>query len=181
LYERTCQSAALVVAPALSAWQHASAVLAGPLLKSGHWFAPRMAVFETAVLGAGSHADLAHLRLRDGTGENLLRNGDFSEGLAQWFPSARSYFVPWHIDNLYLELLVERGPAALVAFIVMAGWTLRRSMAGASRGFALSPFLAASLGGALLVGCLSSVMDAPRSAFLLLFLLAFAALGNRSR
>ena len=181
LYERSCQSAALLVAPGLDPSQHASALLSGPSLRAGHWFAPRMAVFEVAVLGAASHVDLTRVQLLAGTGDNLLRNGDFSESMAHWFPSARSWFVPWHIDNLYLEILIERGPAALVGFMVAAAWTLRRSVIDAMRGSPVSPFLAASIGGALLVGCVSSVMDAPRPAFLLLFLLTFSALLHRAR
>ena len=47
---------------------------------------------------------------------------------------------------------------------------------GHCRRLELAPFLAASLLGAALIGAVSSVMDSPRSAFLLFFLVAFAAM-----
>jgi hypothetical protein len=42
----------------------------------------------------------------------LLHNGDFSDGLARWFFAGRHYFVPWHIDNLFLEMLSTRASSA---------------------------------------------------------------------
>jgi hypothetical protein len=179
LYERRCQSRVVVVKPGQSPWQHQALDLEGPGLEAGPWFAPRMAVFEMSVLGAAMQAAMSKVQLKDGVAGNLLRNGDFSDGLAHWLPSAQSYFVPWHIDNLYLEILVERGPLALVGFLVVAVWTLRRSAGRPVADGDLAPFLAASLLGALLIGALSSVMDASRSAFLLFFLLAFAAMLGR--
>jgi O-antigen ligase len=105
-----------------------------------------------------------------------LRNGGFSDRLAHWFPVAQGYFLQWHIDNLYLELLIERGPAALLAFVAAIGWTLRRLMTPPGRDAMLAPFLAASLCGVLLVGLVSSVFDAARPQFLMWFLFGFAML-----
>ncbi len=179
LYERACQSRILVLGRGNGEWQHVSVALAGPSLEGGQWFAPRMAVFEISVLNAAAHADIADLRLHDGGGTNLLRNGDFAQEIAHWFPAAQAYFVPWHMDNLYLEILVERGPLALVGFVVVVALTLRRSMRSHVDGHDLLPFLAASLGAALLIGCVSSVLDSARPAFLLFFLIAFAAMLER--
>ncbi len=83
--------------------------------------------------------------------------------------------MPWHIDNLYLELLIERGLLGLLlggALVATALWQL---VLGSARHQPLAPYLAASLSGVLLVGLVSSVMDVPRVAFLL-FLLVFGAL-----
>ena len=56
--------------------------------------------------------DLPEDPLAGTDGRPLLRNGDFDRGLAHWLPAAQSYFVPWHIDSLALESLIERGAPA---------------------------------------------------------------------
>jgi hypothetical protein len=170
LYERRCQSGQIAIKPGPMSWQHISVPLEGPDLTVGTWLAPRMAVFELSVLGAGSAADITGLRLQADDGPNLLRNGDFSKQMDHWLPLAQATFVPWHIDNLYLELLVERGPMALIGLLVVVAWTLRRLLVAPVSGRAtLAPFLIASLSGALLIGLVSSVLDASRPAFLLSF------------
>lgn len=170
LYERVCQSTRVELEPGTTSWGHVSVELDGPGLSAGRWFAPRRATFELSVLGPGAEADFSNLDLRADDSGPLLRNGDFARELAHWFPSAQSYFVPWHVDSLYLELLIERGLLGLGGFVVVMAWTLRRLVVASRQGASMAPFLAASLGGVLLIGLLSSVMDAPRAAFLLYFL-----------
>jgi O-antigen ligase len=149
--------------------------LQGSSFKGGPWFAPRMGMFSVAVLDAGGHADFRSIRLQRSDRQEPLANSDFAQNLAHWFPAARFYFLPWHIDNLYLELLIERGLLGLLlggALVATALWQL---VLGSARRQPLAPYLAASLSGVLLVGLVSSVMDVPRVAFLL-FLLVFCAL-----
>ncbi|HMC14231.1 MAG TPA: hypothetical protein VKI18_01270 [Albitalea sp.] len=176
LYERQCQGAWANLVPSSSSWQHLSLTLHGPELDAGPWFARRLGFLAVSVLEANRAVEIGRLALTTTGDRPLLRNGDFSDRLAHWFPSAQGYFVPWHIDNLYLELLIERGPAGLLAFVVLVGWTLRRLMSAPGRDAMLAPFLAASLCGILLVGLVSSVLDAARPQFLMWFLLGFALL-----
>ena len=110
----------------------------------------------------------------------MLFNGGFSNGLARWFPAAQSYFLPWHSDSLYLEVLIERGIAGLLVLALLVLWSLVRLLSGSGRALWLAPYLAASLSGALAIGVVSSVMDVPRVAFLL-FLLVFFALQLTNR
>ena len=170
LYPGRCQSAWVRVSPGGSAWRQLGVRLWGPPLDSGWAWAPRMGVFSLAVLNQGGAVEVDNLSLVGPDGIEMLTHRDFSEGLAGWYPAAQSYFVPWHIDNLYLELLIERGGFALLAFVIWMGWTLRRLVALVAGGSAFAPFLAASLGGGLSVGLVSSVMDVPRVAFLMLML-----------
>ena len=60
------------------------------------------AVFSIAVVDAGNKVELRELRLFNAANQELTQNGDFSAGMARWFPSAGGYYLPWHIDNLYL-------------------------------------------------------------------------------
>jgi O-antigen ligase len=104
--------------------------------------------------------------LRSADENQLLANADFERGFSHWLPSAQGWYVPWHIDNLYLELLIERGIAGATLVLGALGWALHRMLASARRN-PIAPFLAASLAGALCLGLVSSILDVPRVAFLL--------------
>jgi hypothetical protein len=182
LYPRRCQRVRVVLQPGQAAWQRHAVRLHGAPLAAGSRYAPRRALFAMSVLNAGGEVDLGDVVLRGGSDADLLRNGGFDRELAHWLPSAQLYFLPWHIDNLYLEWLIERGAVGVLAFAMLASLALRNLWAGPARGAALAPFVAAGLCGALIVGLFSSVLDAPRIAFLMFLLLGVAlALGNGTR
>ena len=170
LYPRNCQFAFVRVPPGDAQWRHIALRLHGPLLDAGPTWAPRLGVFSIAVLNAGGAAEFDNISLVGRDGTELLANRGFAEGMARWFPAAEGNYVPWHIDNLYLELLIERGVAACLAFVLCMAFALRRLIGAAGRDVPIAPFLAASLCGALCVGLVSSVMDVPRVAFLMLLL-----------
>lgn len=174
LYARNCQAAFVRLAPGDARWRHIDLPLHGPALDAGHSWAPRLGVFSIATINAGGAAEFDNLSLIGRDGVESLANRDFSAGLARWFPAAQGYYVPWHIDNLYLEVLIERGAPALLIFVLCMGVALRRLLGRAGRAVPIAPFLAASLFGALFVGAVSSVMDVPRVAFLLFLLGVFA-------
>jgi hypothetical protein len=125
------------------------------------------------VINPGGELEIAHVALTAPDRVQLLSNGDFASGLAHWLPTAMGYYVPWHIDNLYFDILVERGLPALLAFLACVMLVMRRLVRAGPRGPAFAPFLAASLGGALCAGLVNSVTDVPRVA-LLLFLVVIA-------
>jgi hypothetical protein len=178
LYVRRCQVGGLVVPPGVSGWQRLSTVVSGQALSAGEPLWPRGAAFSIAVVNAGGAVEIGHAALTAPDGAQLLANGDFSNGLAHWLPAAMGYYVPWHIDNLYLDVLVERGLPALLALACCAAIVLVRLARAGPRGPAFAPFLAASLGGALCAGLVNSVMDVPRVALLmLLIIIAGAELG----
>ena len=128
-----------------------------------------------SVTSIGDQVEIDNLSLTGAGAGNLLNNGDFSRGLASWLPAAQGYFVPWHIDNLYLELLIERGLAGLATSLALLGLALWNLLAGPARRQPIAPFLAASLCAGLVIGLASSVMDMPRVA-LLFWLLPMLAL-----
>jgi O-antigen ligase len=174
LYPRACQGRIMRIVSARGEWRSSSVALRGPSLTPGQPWMPRLAVFSIAVVNAGGVAQFDNLGLRASAATELLANGGFSHGLAHWFPLAQRYFVPWHIDNLYLEILVERGLLALLAFVAALGLVLGRLLKREGRTAAMAPFLAASVAGATLIGLVVSIMDAPRVAFLLLLLMVAA-------
>ncbi|WP_296443788.1 hypothetical protein [Rhodoferax sp. UBA5149] len=178
LYDRNCQSVFIRVVADKTAgttsWRTFVLPLKGSTLAGGFWHAPRLGMLSLSVVNAGGVADFDNVRLIGPRRESLLENGDFSKGLVHWFPAAQAYFLPWHMDNLFLEVLFERGVAGLLLFAALMAYALWHLVFGRARALALSPYLAASLCAALLVGLVSSLMDVPRVAFLLYFLTLFS-------
>ena len=176
LYDARCQFGFVRLGPTAAAWQPVVLDLRGPPLRSGAWYAPRLGLFLLSVENPGGAADFTGISLRGSKTGELLQNADFGRNLARWFPAAQSYYLPWHIDNLYLELLIERGWSGLVlmlALLLSALWVL---VFGAARKHPVAPYLCASLSGAMLVGLMSSLMDVPRVAFLVYWIALYALL-----
>jgi hypothetical protein len=185
LYDRNCQNAVVSVPASVGNWTELTRTLVGPRLDAGAWWAPRGAVFSLAVLGAQNVVSLRRVELFNPQGQPLLRNGDFAAGLAHWFPSAQRFYLPWHTDNLMLELVIERGVLGLFAFaallVVAVGGLIRALALPDEQGGGLVPVLLASLASVLAVGMVSSVLDVPRIGFLLFFFLMLGlTLGEKS-
>lgn len=174
LYDGSCQTAFIRIFPVNASWQALAVSLQGPALAGGPWYAPRLGVFSLSVVNAGGVAEFDQVSLIGPQREELLGNGNFGHELALWFPAAQDYFLPWHIDNLFLEVLIERGVAGLLLHAALMACALWHLVFGRARLWALSPYLAAALCAALLVGLVSSVMDVPRVAFLLHLLTLFS-------
>ena len=175
LYDWYCQDALIRVRGLPGQWQRLAMQLSGDELGRWPWYAPRLGMLGISVLDPGAGADFYNIGLMAADRKQLLANGDFSRSLAQWFPTSQYYFLPWHIDSLYLEVLIERGIAGLSVFAALLMWALMRLLSGPGRELDLSSYLAASLVGAASIGAVSSMMDVPRVAFLL-FLLVFFSL-----
>jgi hypothetical protein len=172
LYDGRCQAARLNWTQRTAGWQSATVALDGSVFHHG---APwRGGVFTLSVVNAGGALELARVQLLAPDGRAVLRNARFERGLAHWVPSAQEYFLPWHVDNLYLEWLVETGLFGLAVFLGLCVQAAR-NLARAGPATVAVPYLAASLIAVLLVGSVSSIIDAPRVAFLLLLTLLLAA------
>jgi hypothetical protein len=169
LHEGECQRAEARILADARPWQRISLPLIGPRL-ADDVRSLSTAAFGIAVLETNARVRLDNIALLDERGADVLRNGDFSRGLAHWFPLARNYFVPWHIDNLYLELLIEQGAAGLAAVALLLANALTTLRSARQHASPAAPYLASCLVSALLVGTVSSLMDTPRVAFLLFFL-----------
>lgn len=181
LYALECQGRFVRLRADVGRWQRHDVLLDGPDLSPGPSYAPRLGVLSLAVTEAGASVLIARASLlAPGDGRELLTNQDFSRGLAHWWPIAQHYFLPWHIDNLWLELLIEQGIVGLTVVGLLVTVTLARLFAARNTPFDIAPFLAASTFGLLFVGCVSSVVDVPRVAFVW-FLLLFTALALTAR
>ena len=123
---------------------------------------------------AGTLVDVDNVTLRDAAGNNLVRNGDFSEGMHHWFFSTDSHLA-WHTKNLYLHILFDQGWFGLVCFMMLILYTLTRLLLRAWGNEPASLALFASLTAFLIVGLVDTMIDETRLGFLL-FLLLIAGL-----
>lgn len=131
----------------------------------------REGMFALTVLSTG-HAALIHeVALLDPQGLQVLKNTDFSAGLRHWFPAAQSSFKPWHMDNLYLEILVERGLLGWLVLGLLAAWAGHCVAQGLKEKDPLALALAGSLSAMGVLGLVISVTELPRIAFMLLLIL----------
>lgn len=116
--------------------------------------------------------DVDNVSLLDERGHDLIRNGDFSQGMQRWFFSTDSHLA-WHIENLFVHILFERGWLGLGAFAALlaaVAFTLLRRATHE----ALALTLAVSFSGFLVVGMVNSLIDEPRLDFLFFWLLSIA-------
>ena len=123
---------------------------------------------------AGSSADLTDVRLTDPAGRELVANGDFSHGLARWFPTDDRHTL-WRIENQYMMILFEEELIGLGAFVLLAAVALGGILGALPRGDPMAPALAASLAAFLASALFDCPLEVPRLAALF-YLVAFAAM-----
>lgn len=154
------------------AWQQVELPLRGAVPSGGRWYAPQPVTFSLALDTPGRRVHIDSVSLLDGSGRELLGNRGFEQGLAYWYFTSEQQHRPWHAGNLAVHLLVEQGLLGLLTWVGLIGLALWRLLLGAARERSLAPPLAAALVGLLLVGLVDSVLDMPRVAFLLSWLVA---------
>ena len=155
-------------------WQERSASFSSRVFGAeSSWRAIGHGVFLASVLTPGSTIEISDIRLAAGGG-NLLANAGFDEAGGRWFPQSFRYFLPWHIDNFYLELLVETGAVGLAGFLCAVFLVCRRLFRAASAGETFSIELLSSAAGMLVLGSIVSILDMPRVATLAGSFLAWA-------
>ena len=167
IYDRRCQ------------WRfirHAADTAPGPIEREvdlfGDSLAPDAALarwregfFSVSVLTPGAVIEIERLELFDPRGRQRLLNPRFQQGPARWLPAAQGHFEPWHADNLYLEVLVERGAIVLAALLGWLAWTTRSLRRGL---LAAEPLAGAWLSAVVAIaalGMLISVTEVPRVAW----------------
>lgn len=132
------------------------------------WYSRRPIKLSLYYPTPNSTIDLDNVRLETESGTNLLRNGDFSNGLDHWFFTTDSH-LPWHIKSLYYGVLFDQGWMGLLAVVALLFLALARAARNALNGDAVAGASFAALSSFMVVGVFDTLIDAPR--FLLLLLL----------
>lgn len=176
LYAETCLRRQLVVPAGGEQWHSFRVPLPVDerLFPRSAW--PRLAFLDLRLYGLADFVDIDELDLVGPEKRHLLANGNFSDGLARWFFAGHHYFLPWHVDNLFLEIVIEQGAIALFVQLTLVGLALRNLWTAQAHDDSLAPYLLGGLVGCLALGIVSSVLDMPRPAFLFHLLVCYALL-----
>ena len=178
LYNNACLIKQIEVKPTTGdpIWQRLSAVLDGERNPNrGPLWAPKLIMFSVGVYTNGAVAEVDNLQLLDGSGGNLLSNGDFSQDMAQWFFTSDRHHMPWHIKSMFMHVFFDQGLVGLLLWLALSAGALWRVSFGNARHHTLSPAIAGSLLGFAVVGLFDSLLDVPRLATLF-YLLVLVAL-----
>ncbi len=113
-------------------------------------------------------------------GENILRNGDFSQGQAYWYFYNDFQHLPWHIKNIPLSLFFELGLFGLISTAALVLYALKGSATAAlgQDHFALGGCLV--LIGMAVIGLMGNPLDTPRIAMLFYWLVLIIATWPRT-
>lgn len=175
LYNLACLIAQAPVKGKKGEWQDLSVELKGDAVGRGNWYAPKLIVFSMAMASQGGVAQLDNLALTGADGQQLLANGDYSDGMARWFFSSDRHHMPWHIKSMYMNVLFDQGIVGLALWGLLVAGAVWRTTVGSARNHPLAPALTGSLVGFAVVGLFDSLLDVPRVAWLF-YLLVLVAL-----
>jgi hypothetical protein len=162
---RRCQWLKLDLQPGTTTWQTFHHSLPNGEVGTGNLFTRRPVQFSLYNSVPGTVVEIDDVRLLDGTGQDLLKNGDFSRGGDFWFFNSGDHLF-WHAKNLWVHLLFEQGWLGVLVFtliLILATVRLARSV----RRGALEPTVwLAALAATATVGMVDSLVDTPRLALL---------------
>ena len=148
-------------------WRIVEAPFAAGSKGDNPWYASKSLKFALHNPPGRFHIDIDNVRLETIRGENLLRNGDFSEALDHWFFSADNH-LQWHAKSLPVAVLFDQGWFDLLAVGLFSILAIKRAT-GRAWGVNLHAAAAlASFSRFLVVGLFDTLIDVPRFLFLLL-------------
>ncbi|AEG02261.1 VanZ family protein [Methylomonas methanica] len=123
--------------------------------------------------------DIKSVHLLDADGNDLIQNSDFTDAMDHWFFSTDNH-LPWHIKNIWVQVLFEQGWFGLIVFSCFVVYCLLVF----GKGIAINDSYAAigliSLSGFLVVGFVDSPFDEPRLT-LLFYLICFVFLAGQNK
>lgn len=174
LTSANCIAPAFDLGQAFGAWRSVEARFTASGLADRPWYSQRPIKLALTYAVPQSTLDIDNVRLETGGQVNLLRNGDFSQGLDHWFfATAGALHAHWRVHSLYYGVLFDQGWFGLLAMGGFFALALGRAAQQAWHGDAVSGAALASLSGFLAGGLFDTQIDTPRF-LLLLLLLAWA-------
>ncbi|MHB1186294.1 hypothetical protein [Thiobacillus sp.] len=171
---RQCQWLKVKVKTGGQEWQRHTQTFSSGEVGAGNLLTRRPVQFSLYNPAPGTVAQVDNVRLLDERGQNLLRNGDFSQGGDFWFFKSGDHLF-WHAKNLWVHLLFEQGWLEVMLFSLIMILALVRLMRAVGQGGLEATVLLAALGAWAIVGMVDSLVDAPRLALLVYGLLFIGA------
>jgi hypothetical protein len=169
----------VIPVPADGIWHPQSITIDSGLVGAGNWFTRKPVELSLYNETVGTLVDVDDVQLQDEAGERLIHNGDFSAGADYWFFKTHSH-LPWHIKNLWVEVLFEQGWFGLISLLLLLAAVVGHLARAVWRGDRLAGVLLASSGGFLTVAVFGSLFDTPRIATLFFLLVVLAGTSVQS-
>ncbi|MDD2711761.1 MAG: hypothetical protein PHU77_02490 [Simplicispira sp.] len=140
--------------------------------------ARREGVLAITLLPAKNSVRLDAVELLNPQGVQIAKNTDFSLGSRYWGRIADKNYLPWHIDNLFIELLVQHGLVGLGIFAALALHAIVHTVWGIKRQNPLALIVCVSIAAVIFIGGVVSLFEIPRVSIMLWLLLAVSPLCN---
>ncbi len=173
-----CTEPAVDLGVQKGAWRHVEIPVGTQLFEPSQGLTRPIKLSLTHAL-AKSTLDIDNLHLLSRQGNDLIVNGDFSQGLDRWFFSiAGTTHAHWRTHNLFVGVLFDQGWLGLVAILAVFGVALTRSIQAVRRSDPLGAASLAALSGFVLGALLDTQVDSARILLLLLLLVWSAVCGG---
>ena len=176
LYADNCRGSSTLL-PTPDQWQSLSVTLPAQGLGRSALLGLLHRPVELSVFGSGGWIEVRDITLVNDTGQSLLVNGDFAQGLDNWIFTDDSH-VSWRMLNQYLMLFFETGVLGLVTYLALAGLAVIGALQTAGRGALEGAAVAGAVTAFLVSGLFDNVLEAPRLGTLF-FLVCFCGLIQR--
>ncbi|WP_394778511.1 O-antigen ligase family protein [Undibacterium sp.] len=171
LYATACTWNVIRIGNTGGEWKKFSVAVSTRRFRPQGWYASPTVKLSLLNLNENTLVAVDNVSLRSTSGAELVRNGNFEQGMDHWFFAADNH-LPWHFKNLWLQVYFEQGWFGLLVFcglLLYVGLSLLKRYRENAFPF---PPLAASLVGFLTVGVVDSLFDFPRMALMFYLLVA---------
>jgi hypothetical protein len=162
---RKCQWLKVDVKTGDPEWQQRAQTFNTDEVGAGTWLTSRPVQFSLYNPVPGTVIQVDNVRLLDERGEDLLKNGDFTNGGDFWFFKSGDHLF-WHAKNLWVHLLFEQGWLGMIVFTWILILALARLARTVASGELEATVFLASISAWIIVGGVDSLVDAPRIALL---------------
>lgn len=178
LYAFECQArTARAFAPSAGAEDWVEWRLRGPAFAAtGRRSAWREGVLAITLPQAKTSVRLDAVELINPAGLQIAKNSTFHSGSRYWVIIADKNYLPWHLDSLFLELLIERGLFGLGVLAAVAVWALLLAARGIKRQNPVALIVFVSIAAVIFIGSVVSLIEIPRVSIMLWLLLVVSPL-----
>lgn len=169
LYSSNCSWQSVKIRNDGEQWQNYSIDVDTKVFPLHPWYSLRPVKFSMFNDTDGSLIAVTNISLRGDDGVELLSNGNFSAGMDHWFFASDNH-LPWHLENLWLQIYFEQGGFGLLAFAMLIAHTCAALWKRQREGELYAWALAAGLVAFLTLSSFDSLFDFPRMSTLFYFL-----------
>ena len=174
LYTELCNNKTIELKEADGRWHEVSSQIDSGAIGAGTWYERRPVQFTFDIARERTIVDVDNFRFVDRRGNDLIKNGDLERGNDFWFYSSDRYHLPWHAQNLWLNIYFDQGWLGVLTFSILVVYALRRLSIAAWAGQLAPGLLFAGISAFLVVGLFDSLLDVPRIATLFYLILLVA-------